>query len=72
MSFFDYSVKKPFDIIEVGGDHWIVEVKADKDLQTDPVTGRAEAAREAVNNFNADERFSAIWQYLLIGETDIT
>ena len=60
-----------FIALDTDGHHWIIEVKADKDLDSDPTVGKAEAAREAVNHFNADENVDGAWQYLLIGETDV-
>ena len=60
-----------FIAIDTSGDHWIIEVKADRDLESVVVGGKANAAREAVNHFNADDAVKANWHYLLVGETDI-
>lgn len=60
-----------FIAVDKAGDYWIIEVKANKDLESDPVLGKAEAAREAVNHFNVDDKVEGAWHYLLVGETDV-
>lgn len=60
-----------FIAVDVKGEYWIIEVKADRDLESDPVVGKAQAAREAVNHFNADDNVEGTWHYLLVGETDV-
>lgn len=57
---------------DTDGEFWVIEVKADRDLDSDVVVGKADAAREAVNHFNADDSVSATWHYLLVGETDLS
>ena len=53
------------------GTWWIVEVKADSELASDDVAGKAQAARVWVNHVNADDKVDGDWKYLLVGETDV-
>jgi len=60
-----------FIAVDNQGGYWIIEVKADKDLESDEVVGKENAAREAVNHFNVDDAVDATWHYLLVGEADV-
>lgn len=61
------------DLIVIDSDqtHWVTEVKADKDLPSDEVKGKREAARRWANHVNADDNVTVRWQYLLVSETDV-
>ncbi len=61
------------DLIVIDADrtHWIVEVKMDKEVQSEDVQGKREAARRWANHVNADESDTEQWRYLLVSETDI-
>lgn len=61
-----------FLVIEADGTHWVVEVKSDKDLGSDEVQAKRQAARRWASHVNADERVSETWRYLLLSESDIT
>lgn len=61
------------DFIVVEGDaHWIVEVKADKDVKTADVQGKRKAAQRWMNYVNASDEVTGIWKYLLASETDLS
>jgi type III restriction enzyme len=62
------------DFIVVGTDdvHWVVEVKADKDLATEDVQGKRQAARRWANHVSAADEVGVTWRYLLAAESDVT
>lgn len=57
--------------VEKAGDHWLVEVKADRDMATEAVQGKRKAAKRWVQHVNADDKTTDTWHYLLVSETDI-
>jgi type III restriction enzyme len=57
--------------VENTGQQWLVEVKADKDVNTEAVQGKRKAAKRWVQHVNADEQTTDTWHYLLVSETDI-
>jgi len=60
------------DFLAAGeGQRWVIETKADRDLQTQNVQAKREAAQRWANHVSADERVAERWTYLLIGETDL-
>lgn len=61
------------DLIVIDGDgtHWIVEVKMDKEVTSEDVQGKREAAKRWANHVNSDGAVAATWRYLLVSETDI-
>lgn len=58
-------------IIETGGDHWVVEVKMDKEMQSEDVLGKREAAKRWANYVTADREVGVTWRYLLVSEADV-
>ena len=56
---------------DTAGDWWVVETKADKDLDSASVIGKAEAAREWANRVNVANHVEGRWRYLLVGESDV-
>lgn len=58
-------------VIETDGTHWIVEVKMDKEVESEDVQGKREAAKRWANHVTADEKVGVIWKYLLVSETDV-
>lgn len=60
-----------FIVIETDGTHWVVEVKADKDIQSEDVKGKREAAQRWANHVSADPQVKTQWRYLLASESDI-
>jgi type III restriction enzyme len=60
-----------FIVTESDGTHWVVEVKMDKEMESEDVLGKREAALRWANYVTADEHVGAIWRYLLVSETDV-
>ena len=58
-------------VIENDGSHYVVEVKANKDMDSPDVRGKREAARRWANHVSADEAVSGTWHYLLLAERDV-
>lgn len=58
-----------FVAVEKGGVHWVVEAKADRDLETASVKGKEFAARRWAQHVAAQTGVD--WRYLLVGETDV-
>jgi type III restriction enzyme len=58
-------------VISLDGIHWVVEVKMEKEMSSDDVRGKREAARRWTNYVNADEKVGATWRYLLVSESDV-
>lgn len=61
-----------FLVIEQDDTHWIVETKMDKDMETEDVQGKREAAKRWANYVNADDKVQATWHYLLASESDVS
>jgi type III restriction enzyme len=60
------------DFIAASDDtRWVIETKADRDLRTETVQAKREAAQRWVNHVSSDERIDQTWRYLLIGESDL-
>ena len=59
-------------VIDADGTHWVVEVKMDKEVVSEDVQGKREAAKRWANHVNADTATDVTWRYLLVSETDIT
>lgn len=60
-----------FLVIEADRTHWVVEVKADKDLASVDVQGKRRAAKRWANHVTAAQEVEPTWRYLLASETDI-
>ncbi|MCW2133380.1 DEAD/DEAH box helicase family protein [Arthrobacter sp. VKM Ac-2550] len=63
------------DFIVIGTDnhHWLIEVKADRDLTNSTVLAKREAAKRWANYVNTSPEFNGQhWKYLLISESDLT
>lgn len=61
-----------FVVVDKSGDHWLVEVKSDKDISTSEVqTKRVEARRWATYANDGLPSGSPKWTYLLVSETDL-
>jgi type III restriction enzyme len=61
------------DFIAVDRDdtHWVIEVKSDKDLKSDEVQAKRNAAQRWANHVSADKKIKAKWRYLLVSESDL-
>jgi type III restriction enzyme len=60
-----------FIAIETDGTHWVVEVKMDREMSSEDVLGKREAAMRWANHVSADESVGTTWRYLLLSENDI-
>lgn len=60
-----------FVVRETAGDDWIVEVKMDKEANSNDVQGKRDAAKRFVNRVNNSGVFENKWHYLLVTETDV-
>jgi type III restriction enzyme len=60
-----------FIVIERDGTHWIVEVKGDKEMTSEDVKGKREAAKRWANYVTADDKVGVTWRYLLVSESDL-
>jgi type III restriction enzyme len=58
-------------VIDADGTHWVVEVKMDKEMDSETVKGKRDAARRWANYVTADDRIAVPWRYLLVSETDV-
>lgn len=61
-----------FVAVESDETHWIVEVKADRELASVDVQSKCTAAVRWVNHVNASEEVVARWRYLLASETAVS
>jgi type III restriction enzyme len=57
--------------IETDGTHWVVEVKMEKEMGSEDVRGKREAALRWANYVTADEQVGVKWRYLLVSESDV-
>ena len=57
--------------VENDGTHLLIEVKADREIDSIDVTAKANAARRWANYVNGSGQTPADWKYLLLSETDI-
>ena len=60
-----------FIVVEKSGLHWVVEVKMTKEMGSEDVEGKREAAKRWANHVSADERVGVPWRYLLVSEDDV-
>jgi type III restriction enzyme len=61
-----------FIVIETAGIHWVVEVKMDREMSSETVQGKREAAIRWANHVSADTSVRTTWRYLLVSENDVT
>jgi type III restriction enzyme len=60
-----------FIAVDTDGTGWLIEVKADKDIDTADVQGKREAAQRWANLVNASDKTDRKWRYLLASESNI-
>lgn len=61
-----------FVAIERSGDRWVVEVKSDRELQSENVKAKREAALRWANHVNHSGQEANRWGYALASESDIS
>lgn len=67
----DGGAYNPDFLAALGGHRWVIETKADKDMETENVQGKRQAAQRWANHVTADERVQENWNYLLVSESDL-
>jgi type III restriction enzyme len=60
-----------FIVVEVGGTSWVVEVKMNREMASQEVQDKREAAMRWANHVSADGAVSATWRYLLVSQADV-
>lgn len=58
-------------VVGTDGIHWVVEVKMEKEMSSEDVLGKREAAKRWANYVTADDDTHAEWRYLLVAESDV-
>jgi type III restriction enzyme len=61
-----------FIVIDADATHWVVEVKMDKEMSSEEVQGKRDAATRWANHVSADDQVGVLWRYLLVSEADVT
>ena len=51
--------------------HWVIEVKSDKDLPSEEIQAKREAAKRWANHVSADAVVTQVWKYLLVSEEHV-
>jgi type III restriction enzyme len=70
----DSGVYNPDFLVAEGDVRWIVETKADRDVATDAVVAKKEAARRWANHVTASDTVKKQgneWRYLMVSETEL-
>jgi type III restriction enzyme len=67
----DRSYNPDFIVVERSGDHFVLEIKMDKERESADVKGKREAARRWATYVNEDDRVQPSWAYLLAFEKDV-
>lgn len=60
-----------FLVLEVDQTHWVVEVKANREMESVDVRAKREAAMRWANHVSADPAVGTRWRYLLVSEQDV-
>jgi len=68
---YDGGTYNPDFLAAANGQRWVVETKADRDLQTENVQAKRQAAQRWANHVSAAEQVGEQWNYLLVGESDL-
>ena len=57
--------------LDADGVYWIIEIKSDRDMKTEDVQGKRQAALHWANVVSADPKVGATWNYLLVAQRDL-
>jgi type III restriction enzyme len=60
-----------FIVIDKSGVNWVVESKMDKEMESEDVQGKRDAAQRWSNYVNANSADNVKWRYLLVSENDV-
>jgi len=58
-------------VIDTDGTHRIVEVEMNKEIESEDVQAKRDAAKRWAGHVTADEKVGVIWKYLLVSEADV-
>ena len=58
-------------VIDADGTHWVVETKMNKEMESEDVLGKREAAVRWAQHVSASDEVDVPWRYLLVSEADI-
>ena len=58
-------------VIDADDTHWVVEVKMEKEVKSEDVQAKREAAKRWANHVSADDKVGVTWKYLLVSESDV-
>jgi len=68
---YDGGIYNPDFLVASTHERWVIETKADRDIQTENVQVKRQAGERWANHVSADQRVAEHWHYLLVGETDL-
>jgi type III restriction enzyme len=57
--------------VDTDGTHWVIEIKSDRDADSNEVQAKRTAAQRWANHVNDNSSVTAAWNYLLVTEMDI-
>ena len=60
-----------FIAVEKDGTHWVIEVKADRDVRSEEVQGKRDAALRWARHVSSTESVGVTWRYLLVSQSDL-
>ncbi len=60
-----------FVVVELDGTHWLLEVKADRDIDREEIVLKRRAAQRWTNHANANLNDGTTWKYGLVGEREV-
>ncbi len=59
-----------FIACDTAGARWIIEGKQDREMNSEEVVGKRQAAQRWINHVNSSDVLTDVWDYRLVGETD--
>lgn len=65
------SYNPDFIATTMDGAHWVIEVKMDKEVASQDVQAKRQAAQRWANHVSADPMVGMRWNYLLVSESDV-
>jgi type III restriction enzyme len=60
-----------FIAVENDGTHWVIEVKADRDVRSEEVQGKRDAALRWARHVSSADNVGVTWRYLLVSQSDL-
>jgi type III restriction enzyme len=68
---YDGGTYNPDFIAAAKDQRWVIETKADRDLERENVQAKRQAAQRWANHVSAAEQVTEQWHYLLVAELDL-